>query len=480
LQARVGALEALEAYRRGSSVAKAVEQALAAIQAWEPRVNAFITVEDRERLLEAAARAEEAYRQGSPRPLEGVVVAVKDNISTSWLPTTAGSRFLESYTPPYNAFVVDRLLEAGAIIVGKTNMDEFAMGSTGENSAFGPTRNPWDLERVPGGSSSGSGAVLAYGGAHLALGSDTGGSVRLPAAWTLTVALKPTYGAVSRRGLIPYANSLEQIGPMGRSVRDVALLYSVIAGPDPLDATSIDYRPPDPWRLEPAEPRRLRLCLAEDVLEASDPLVAGRVEDVLAGLERLGVGVERVRLGFTSYVLPTYYTIAMAEAASNLARYDGVLYPCRGVEAPGWERLVVESREACLGREVKRRILMGVFVLSEGYRDEYYMMAARARRLIRDRLLELTSKCLVVTPTATVLPPRLGEKTGDPTAMYMLDVATVTANLAGVPALSLPAGLARGLPVGLQLMGPPMGEELLFRAGLLVEEVTGLAGVVAG
>ena len=458
-----------------------LEEVLGEIARWEPLVNAYISIDSPGSLWERAAESLERIRSGTPRPLEGVPVAVKDNISTSWLPTTAGSLFLRGYKPPYNAHVVERLLDAGAIIVGKTNMDEFAMGSTGEYSAYGPTRNPWDPSRVPGGSSSGSAAALAYGGALGALGSDTGGSVRLPASYTATVGLKPTYGAVSRRGLVPYANSLEQIGPMARSVRDLAILYSVIAGPDPLDATSMDYEPPDPWGLEPLEPGEARLCSIREVSRAAEEGVSRVYERLLAKLESLGVVVEEVDLGpVSSVVLESYYTIAMAEAASNLARYDGGLYPCPGVPGRSWEELVVSSREACLGREVKRRILMGTLVLSEGYRDEYYVLATRARRLVRDRVLSLTRDCILATPTSTVLPPRLGERAGDPLALYAMDVATVIANLAGVPALSLPAGFHEGLPVGLQLMAAPWREDLLFRAGLLVEEATGLSGVAAG
>ncbi len=470
----------IEASTGGLDPVGLVEEAYRAIASWEPGVNAFITLRPRHEALEEARESLERIEAGRPRPLEGVPVAVKDNIWVRGLPATAGSRFLETFRPPYDAHVVERLRGAGAIIVGKTNMDEYAMGSTGENSGYGPTRNPWDPSRVPGGSSSGSAAALAYGGAMLALGSDTGGSVRLPAAYTATVALRPTYGAVSRRGLIPYANSMDQIGPMARSVRDVALLYSIIAGGDPGDSTSVDHEPPDPWSLEPAMPENLRICSLRGVVEASEEPVRVEYEQLLARLESQGVRVEEVDLPLLDAALPAYYTIAMAEAASNLARYDGGLYPCRGVEAKTWRELNVEAREACFGREVKRRIVMGVLVLSEGYRDEYYLLAARVRRLIAEAVWKAASECILAMPTATVLPPRLGERAGDPLALYAMDLSTVLASLAGVPALSLPIGFRHGLPVGLQLMAGRWGERLLFEAGLLVEELTGLAGVVAG
>ncbi len=471
------AYELVQLAREGSyDPLSRLEEALRAIRRWEDRVNAFITIRDRGGLEEDARKSLERIERGSPRPLEGVLVGVKDNISTSFLPTTAASRILECYKPPYNAEVVDRLLHAGAIVVGKTNMDEFAMGSTGEYSAYGPTRNPLDPERVPGGSSSGSAAALAYSAVDLALGSDTGGSIRLPASYTGLVGLKPTYGAVSRRGLIPYANSLEQIGPMARSVRDVALLYSVIAGRDPWDSTTMDYEPPDPWSLEPLTPREARICVAARVLEYTDEDVRRVFMDFIARLDSEGYHVEEVEAGFYDHVLPAYYTIAMAEAASNLARYDGGLYPCNRPGARTWEELNVESRSRLLGPEVRRRIVMGVLVLSEGYRDEYYVLAARVRRLVRDRLATLTRDCLVVHPTAVTPPPRLGERLGDPRRMYALDIATVTANLAGVPALTVPVGEYQGLPVGAQFMAAPWREDLLFRMGLAVEEITGGAG----
>ncbi|MCE4618502.1 MAG: Asp-tRNA(Asn)/Glu-tRNA(Gln) amidotransferase subunit GatA [Desulfurococcales archaeon] len=458
---------------------EAFEKAWERITRHEKTVNAFITIDDYNKLRVKAEEASKRIRSGEAGLLEGVLVAVKDNISTSWLPTTAGSRMLSCYQPPYNAYVVERLLEAGAIIVGKTNMDEFAMGSTGEFSAFGPTRNPWDLERVPGGSSSGSGAALAYRAVDLALGSDTGGSIRLPGAYTATVGLKPTYGAVSRRGLIPYANSLEQIGPMARSVIDTALLYKVISGYDPLDATSIKGPGIELERLQPADPSKLKICVIKEVLEASQKQVVAAFTRVIEKLEANGADVNYVSLKSQRYVLPTYYIIAMAEAASNLARYDGGIYNCGSLKMPTWEEQNIRVRSMLFGREVKRRIAMGVFVLSEGYRDEYYVLATRVRRMVRDEVLGLTRDCIIASPTSPVPPPKLGERISDPLSLYALDLATVTANLAGVPALQLPIATTSEGPVGIQLMARPWGEEDLFNTGLLIEEITGLRGVYA-
>ncbi len=322
--------------------------------------------------------------------------------------------------------------------------------------------------------------MLAYGGADLALGSDTGGSVRLPAAYTATVGLKPTYGAVSRYGLIPYANSLEQISPMARSVRDVALLYSIIMGGDPLDATTIEGpRAIDPYSLEPLHPGDVRICYDPSLLEGAEEPVVHAFEKVLEWIESGGGTVDEVDLPLSRRSLPVYYTIAFAEASSNLARYDGVFYPVKG-NGSSWEDSVMDARSRGFGLEVKRRILMGVYALSEGYRDEYYLAATRARRLIRDEVLRVTRNCILATPASPTLPPRLGERIGDPIQLFLLDVYTVIANLAGVPALVQPVGFHDGLPIGIQWMAYRGGESVLFRLGLLVEEYTGLAGVIAG
>ncbi|WP_256205034.1 amidase family protein [Aeropyrum camini] len=440
---------------------------------------AFISLEAEEVLLNAAEESARRWKRGEARRLEGVVVGVKDNISTSFLPTTAGSRMLDGYIPPFNATVVERLLSEGAIIIGKTNLDEFAMGSTGEFSAFGPTRNPWDLSRVPGGSSSGSGACLAYGGCDVALGSDTGGSVRLPAAYTATVGLKPTYGLVSRYGLIPYANSLEQISPMARSSWDAMILLDVIAGVDEYDATSIHFGTAAEGE-GGLEPEDLSFCIPEGLVEHSEEIVKRAFYNTMGELEGLGARLEYISLGgVESYVLPTYYTIALAEAASNLARYDGTLYPVRGRSGDYW-RQAAEARAKGFGLEVKRRILMGVYVLSEGYKDEYYLAATKLRRIIRDTMLKTVGKCLVATPASPIMPPRIGERVDDPLKLYAMDIYTVLANLSGLPAIALPVDIRGSLPIGIQLVGPRMGERLLVGAARIIEGITGLAGVVAG
>jgi aspartyl-tRNA(Asn)/glutamyl-tRNA(Gln) amidotransferase subunit A len=471
--------ELIEAYRRGDAdPVSHAEEVLREIERWEVRVNAFITLEAREAVIAQAEEAAERYRRGEARPLEGVLVAVKDNISTSFMPTTAASKMLDGYVPPFNATVVERLLEAGAIVVGKTNMDEFAMGSTSEFSAYGPVRNPWDLERVPGGSSGGSAACLAYGGCDASLGSDTGGSIRLPAAYTATVGIKPTYGLVSRYGLIPYGNSLEQIGPMARSVRDAALLLEVIGGWDPRDATSLRVKPPRLSALEPAEPGSTDICVPREMVEGAEEPVEKVFWSLMKRLESEGFNVLEARLPSVSKALPAYYTIALAEAASNLARYDGGFYPQRGESGDYW-RHAAEARARGFGWEVKKRIVLGSYVLSEGYRDEYYVAATRVRRMVRDEVLSLTRKCVIASPAAPILPPRLGERITDPLLLYAMDAYTVVANLAGVPALAMPAGFSRGLPVGVQFMAGKLGEETLVRLGLAVEELTGLRGVAA-
>lgn len=449
-----------------------------AIDRWEPKVRGFITLLDRDLVMKRAKDIERQLREGRKLPLAGLVVAVKDNISTNFAPTTAGSRILSGYVPPFNATVVERLLDAGAIIIGKTNMDEFAMGSTTELSGFWPTHNPWDLDRVPGGSSGGSAAVLAYGGADLALGSDTGGSVRLPAAYTGTVGLKPTYGLVSRYGLIPYANSLEQISPMARSVVDVALLLEAIAGHDPRDATSLAIERVSLSSKPQPDPKDFHICVPHEMIDGSDPPVKGTITKLLDKLQSEGVEVDYdASLPSAADALPIYYTIALAEAASNLARYDGKLYPFAELR-PNYTETVIATRANGFGKEVKRRIVLGVMALSEGYRDEFYVAAARGRRILRDEVLRLVRKCIIAGSVSPTLPPKIGERITDPLKLYTLDVYTVIANLAGVPSIAMPAGFYGGLPVGVQFMAGPLEETKLVALGKLVEEATGLGGVM--
>ncbi len=446
----------------------------------ERQVRSFITLRSEDEVMNDVKKVEATLREGHSLRLAGLVVAVKDNISTDFMQTTAGSRILEGYVPPYSATVVRRLLDSGAIIIGKTNMDEFAMGSTTELSAYGPTHNPWDLSRVPGGSSGGSAAALAYGAADLALGSDTGGSVRLPAAYTATVGLKPTYGLVSRYGLIPYANSLEQISPMARSVVDVALLLSVISGYDPFDATSLDTGSVSLEGLQPMRPGEVSICVPSELIEGSDEPVKKTVLGVLDRLSSEGFEIEYdLSIPVLSDALPIYYTIALAEAASNLARYDGKLYPFMA-RKPTYTETAVETRGLGFGEEVKRRILLGTMALSEGYRDALYVAATKGRRLIRDELLRLTRRCIIAGSVSPTLPPKIGERISDPLKLYALDVYTVIANLAGVPSLAMPAGFYNGLPIGIQFMAAPLEERKLLSLGMLVEELTGLGGVISG
>jgi aspartyl-tRNA(Asn)/glutamyl-tRNA(Gln) amidotransferase subunit A len=401
-------------------------------------------------------------------------VALKDNLCTRGVPTTCSSRILEGWRPPYDATVVTRLLEAGAVIVGKTNLDEFAMGSSTENSAFGPTRNPHDLSRVPGGSSGGSAAAVAAKFAPLALGSDTGGSIRQPAALCGVVGLKPTYGRVSRFGLVAFASSLDQIGPFAESVGDAALLYDVIAGPDPRDSTSI----PEPLTATVPELGKgvegLRVGLVREMLEgnmAPAPDVAARVRQAADALEAAGAKIDEVSVPAAVLGLSAYYLIAPAEASSNLARFDGVRFGLR-VEAPTTAEMMRATRTKGFGAEVKRRIMLGTYALSAGYYDAYYGKAQRVRTLIqRDFAAAYRNVDVLLAPTSPSTAFALGAKTADPMTMYLNDVYTIPSNLAGDPGLSVPFGTGDdGLPVGVQLLGPPLSEGLLFRAGAVLEE----------
>ncbi len=448
------------------------------VQRYDREYNAYVSLESIDVVLEQAVESRKRYREGRQRRLEGLIIGVKDNISTNFLPTTAASRMLDGYVPPFNATVVERIIREGGIVIGKTNLDEFAMGSTTELSAFFPTRNPWDPGRVPGGSSGGSAAALAYGGSDLALGSDTGGSARAPAAYTATVGLKPTYGLVSRYGLIPYANSLEQIAPMARSVRDVALLLEVIAGFDPKDATTLNVERIEVSGEVPEDPGKVSICVIPELLEGAEKPIVSAFNKLVGKLEAEGSRVMEAKLPAARYALPAYYTIAFSEAASNLARYDGVLYKARG-DSGVWEEYVSQARRKGFGEEVRRRILMGTFALSEGYREEYYVAATRLRRVIRDEVLSMASRCVIATPAMPVMPPHLGERVKDPIQLYLMDAYTVIANLSGAPALVQPIDFFEGLPIGIQWIGNKLGERELIRLGLLVEEITGIRGVVA-
>ena len=400
--------------------------------------------------------------------LAGVAVAVKDNISTAGIQTTCGSRILEGYIPPYDAHVVELLRKEGAAIVGKTNMDEFGMGSTTETSAFGPTRNPVDTERVPGGSSGGSAAAVAAGLVPMALGTDTGGSTRCPAAFCGIVGLKPTYGRVSRYGLVAYANSLEQIGPMARTVEDASRLMSVIAKYDPRDSTMLDR----PYDHQPsADIAGLRIGIPEEYFgEGVDPRVAETVRDAIGVLDNLGADTVPVSIPGMQYALAAYYVICTGEASSNLARFDGVRYGPAVDTRKTWHEAYQELRQANFGTEVRRRVMLGTFALSAGYAGRYYAKAQVARRNIRqDFERALRDADVIAGPTMPTVAFRLGEKT-DPLSLYLADILTAPANLAGIPAISVPCGRVDGLPVGLQLMGRQFEDERVVDAAFAYEQ----------
>ncbi len=446
--------------------------AIDASDAGEVPINAFIS-RGGTQLEEQAAALDRGFDSGDElRSLAGIPVAIKDNISVRGMPTTCASKILEGYEPPYEATAVRRLRDAGALIVGKTNLDEFAMGSSTENSAFGPTRNPHDRERVPGGSSGGSAAAVASNLVPLALGSDTGGSVRQPASFCGVVGLKPTYGRVSRYGLVAFASSLDQIGPLASSVEDAALLLTVIAGNDRFDSTCVDSPVPDFTETLDAGVEGLIVGVPREYFpEDLDPHVDALSRAALERLEALGADVREVSLPNTQYAVPAYYLVANAEASSNLARYDGVRY---GLRAPGVESTVAvyrETRRLGFGPEVKRRITLGTYGLSAGYYDEYYGRGQQVRRLIAADFERVCAAGVdvVFTPTVPGVAFRLGERIDDPVRMYLSDVFTVTVNLIGAPAISLPIGDHDGLPVGGQFIGRHFQEPIVLRAARALE-----------
>jgi aspartyl-tRNA(Asn)/glutamyl-tRNA(Gln) amidotransferase subunit A len=404
-------------------------------------------------------------------PLAGLPIAIKDALSTRDLTTTAGSRILEGFRPLYTATCVERLERAGGVVVGKTNMDEFAMGSSTENSAYQVTRNPWGADRVPGGSSGGSAAAVAAFQTPLALGSDTGGSIRQPAALCGIVGLKPTYGAVSRYGLIAFASSLDQVGPLARTVRDAALLLSHLVGHDPMDSTSLEW--PEPVAIpEATNLRGLRVGVVDELMgEGVEPGVRDAVELALVLVEELGASVERVSLPTSEHGVATYYLIAPAECSSNLARFDGIRYGPRVEGAADVLEQYERTRGDLFGQEVKRRIMLGTFALASGYYDAYYLRAQKVRTLIRrDFSAAFERVDLLLSPTSPTVAFRLGERVADPLAMYLSDICTIPGSLAGLPSLSIPCGLSEGLPVGLQIAAPAFAENRLLSAAYALEQ----------
>jgi aspartyl-tRNA(Asn)/glutamyl-tRNA(Gln) amidotransferase subunit A len=441
----------------------------------EERVDAFLAL-TRDEALEQARQVDDLRAGGEdPGPLAGVPIAIKDVLCTRGVPTTCGSKILEGFRPPYDATTVRRCRDAGMPMVGKANMDEFAMGSSTENSAYKVTRNPWDLDRVPGGSSGGSAAAVAAGEVPVALGSDTGGSIRQPASLCGLTGLKPTYGRVSRYGLIAYASSLDQPGPLTRDVRDCALVMNVLAGRDPRDATSADVEVPDYLAALTGDVSGLRAGVPKELMgEGIDPQVKSTIEAAIAQLAELGMEIEEVEMPNVDFSLPVYYLIATAEAASNLARFDGVRYGHR-TEEPVEDvyDLFAKSRGEGFGPEVRLRIMLGTFGLSAGYYDAYYLKAQKVRTLIKNDFdAAFERHDVLLSPTSPTVAFGIGEKADDPLQMKLADICTIPVNLAGIPALNVPCGMADGMPVGLQIMGRPFAEDTIMRVGDAYQQAT--------
>ncbi|HEY6120165.1 MAG TPA: Asp-tRNA(Asn)/Glu-tRNA(Gln) amidotransferase subunit GatA [Pyrinomonadaceae bacterium] len=443
-----------------------VESSLRSAEELNRTLNAFLELNN-----QAPKQAEMVEPRGA---LAGVPIAIKDNICVQGLQTSCGSRILGDYHPPYNATVVERLLAAGAVVIGKTNCDEFAMGSSNENSAFGPVRNPWNTSRVPGGSSGGSAVAVAAGIVPIALGSDTGGSVRQPASLCGVLGLKPTYGRNSRYGLVAFASSLDQVGIFGRHAEDVAAVLHVIAGRDPHDATTADVAVPNYPADLSKEVRGTRIGFPRALFgKGLDAEVGRAVEQAVAEYRALGAEIVEIDLPHAQYAIAVYYIIATAEASSNLARFDGVRYGFRAEEAPELRQMYRRTREEGFGAEVKRRIMLGTYVLSAGYYEAYYRKAQQVRTLIKNDFSKAFVNCdVIITPTSPTPAFALGEKVDDPLAMYLNDIYTVTANLAGIPGLNVPCGLtAKRLPIGMQLLGPYWSEPTLLRLAAAYEQV---------
>ena len=454
------------------SAVQLAEEYYARIAVHNPTLNVYLSL-TRDQALEQAERVDRTAAKGeSLGSLAGIPVGIKDVLVMRGAPSTAGSRILEGYEPPYDATVVTRLKAAGAVVLGKINCDEFAMGSSNENSAYGPVRNPHALDRVPGGSSGGSAAAVAANLAVATLGSDTGGSIRQPASFCGVVGVLPTYGRVSRYGLIAFASSLDRVGPFAANVRDAAEVLGVIAGHDPCDATSSRLPVPDYATESDKGVADLKIGIPEEYFgEGLDPEVRAAIESGIASLEAAGCEIKRIRLKHTKYAIPAYYLVATAEASANLARFDGVRYGYRSPRATNLSSMYRLSREEGFGAEVKRRILLGTYALSAGYYEAYYKKAQQVRRLLAEEFLTAFAGVdSIVTPTAPTAAFKLGEKTDDPLAMYLADIYTVTASLAGICGVTVPCGAtSAGLPVGMQVLGPHFGEATAFRVARAVE-----------
>ncbi|HSW57033.1 MAG TPA: Asp-tRNA(Asn)/Glu-tRNA(Gln) amidotransferase subunit GatA [Dehalococcoidales bacterium] len=444
------------------------------VQKTEPEVRSLVTL-TAEHALKQAETADGMIASGRLTPLTGIPAIIKDNMCTRGIKTTCSSRMLENFIPPYNATVVEKLNLSGMVMIGKANLDEFAMGSSTENSAFFTTRNPWDISRVPGGSSGGSAASVAAGQSIYSLGSDTGGSIRQPAGFCSVTGLKPTYGLVSRYGLVAFASSLDQIGPLTQDVEDCALVMNCIAGYDPKDSTSAPYPVPDYTQCLGQDIKGLRIGIPREYFVAGmQPGVASAIEDAIRQFQMAGAVIDRnVSLPSTPYALAVYYIIAPSEASANLARYDGVKFGYSCHEARNMFEAMEKTRQFGFGTEVKRRIMLGTYALSAGYYDAYYKKAQQVRTLIRREFDAAFEKYdVLITPTSPTVPFKIGEKTDNPVQMYMSDICTLPINIAGVPAISIPAGFSAGLPIGMQIIGKPFSEETILRTAFAFQQVT--------
>ncbi len=474
--------EASRLLRLGSvSSADLVTAHVQRIERVDPRVNAYLRL-TQELWEKQADEADRKIRQGDAGPLCGIPIAIKDVLCVRGVETTAGSKILRGFRPPYTGTAVGRLFDAGAVMLGVTNCDEFAMGSSTENSGYFPTRNPWDLERVPGGSSGGSAAAVAAGEAMIALGTDTGGSIRQPAALCGVVGMKPTYGRVSRYGLIAFASSLDQIGPLARSVDDAALTLSLIAGYDPLDATSSNRPGMEVMNNYGAGVKGMRLGVPREYYDVKgiEPGVKAAIDAALFILQKAGAEIVDVSLPHTDYGLAAYYIIAPAECSSNLARFDGVRYGLSEVDAPNITEQYMRARRKGFGTEVRRRVMLGTYALSSGYYDAYYLKAQKVRTLIKRDFDEAFQKCdAIVSATSPTVAFPIGSKTQDPLSMYLCDVLTLGGNLAGLPGISVPCGTSDALPVGLQVLGPQWGENVVLRVARAYEEASEIRAQVA-
>ncbi len=476
----LGALETAELIKkREISVKEAVSAVIAAAEEKDKEYNCYVTLcpED---ALKKAEKVQALIDSGDiDSPLAGVPVSVKDNICTKGIRTTCSSKILGNFVPVYNATVVDKMEKAGMITVGKLNMDEFAMGSTTETSYFGPTKNPWDTSKVPGGSSGGAAACIAADEAVVALGSDTGGSIRQPCSFCGVTGLKPTYGTVSRYGLVAYASSLDQIGPVGKNVADCAAVYSVISGKDEKDSTSMDFAPFDYKAVLTGDMKGKKIGIPADYLgEGLAPDVKEAVMNAAKVFENMGAEVEIFPMPISEYAIPTYYIIASAEACSNLSRYDGIKYGYASLDAENLRELYIKSRSEGFGMEVKRRIMLGNFVLSSGYYDAYYKKALKAKKLVQKAFFDAFEKYdMILGPVAPTTALKIGESLSDPLKMYLGDIYTVMVNIAGLPSAAVPCGFdSEGMPIGMQLIGKPFGETEILRAAHCFESATDFSG----